>query len=294
MICLAADPGPTRFGLATVRLHEGRLRIVECAHRPLNPRCRDDIVWIDSHIREVMREDGAVAIEQIQGTAYTPDRVPALLETKGAEQGLMWVACHMGATVREVPATTVRHDLVLDGQASDPRIAVVVEWLYGAKACHERITDPKQRPHIYDALLLAAWHIGSATGRLGALRPSGAIATQLLQMRQAEQAARAHKKAERKAAAPIKAILAGAVKSGVVPTITAIAGTIGCTTDAVVASLRVVGRGRSDIATAARALLRASGIATTDAANKRVGTRVQRAARKDSARRGAATRARKP
>lgn len=283
-IVFAVDAGPRFQGTATVRLVNGNsLELIQGTHRAIDPHNPADLEWIADRVADVHALGGTVVAEFLRGTAYTSSRVQDLIETGRAEGGLQWLTLHLGAKHDTAAATDVRRDMVLDGQASDARIAVVVEWLYGS-AIRARITDEKQRPHIYDAMLLAAWWLFREAKQAVTLAPH--IVAKLAQMRAAELAARATKKAAKRQAAPVAKLLAAICKARAqVPPLSALGQRVGMSEALTVQALWVVARGRSDAATSARGVLKAAGQPATDPAKKKASTK---AAKPKGARKGKA------
>ncbi len=267
----AVDAGPTRWGCSTVTLDTaaGRLTLVEGIHRVIDPMADDDIAWLAARCAEARAAGGVVAQEIVLGYAFEASRVQALVETGRSEGVLLGIARMHGLLPVMVSAGQARLERVLDSRASDARVAVVVEYLFG-KSLHDRI-PATQRPHVYDAALLAAHVLAKRSGLK--IKLPAAIIQRLMQLKAEEGARNAGLKAQRAMAEPVRAFL---VQSRVVPGLSTLLAGVKIDHDTAVAALRIVARSHKPEGLAARAILQVNGVETTDPAKRRFKTREQR------------------
>ena len=200
MIVFSVDAGPTRWGCASVRNEDGRLVLVEGIHRVIDRSVAADIEWLRARVGEVLESSGVVLAEEICGYAFQAARVAALVETARSEGVLEGISKAMGARHKYISAKEVRGALCHNPTASDAEVAVVVEWLYGSSV--RTLMRADARPHIYDALLLAAYGISKELGTPIKLSPNVEVA--LCQARTEEKAARVAKRLRKKERLPVE------------------------------------------------------------------------------------------
>jgi Holliday junction resolvasome RuvABC endonuclease subunit len=198
---LAADPGPTRSGVAVVSFdgrrfelrHGAHLRfgggvIAAGVHEPIA-----GLADVEFLLDDLVEAGGVFAVEELVGWAYEAKRVQALVETGRIEGRFILAAIARGLVPRLVPAKDWRGALCRSETASDEQVRVMVEGLI-PDVPHFRC---EERPHIYDAAGLA---IVALCREAGVQIPRTPELEQALVLQQAaDKSARAAKRAKKAA-----------------------------------------------------------------------------------------------
>lgn len=271
-VTMAAPGGPKQV-LST------KLVLVSGTHRVVDPSSDVDIAWVRARVEDV-GPTGMVLAESVVGFAFEACRVAALCETTRAE-GVLWGMCRvLGIRHKFYSAKQVRAALCYDPVANDAMVACVTEHLFG-KSIREQL-KATGREHVYDAMLLAAHGLCLDAG-VKIVLPAK-IHAELARLKSVAKAASSVKKAQRAMAAPCAVALAGAARSGVIPSLVEVQRLMGgVPTETVVTALRVVARGRLPVGQAAREVLARAGVPTVDPSTKRSLTRMQRGRRSEAA-----------
>ncbi len=264
----------------TTTTPDGRMVVLEAQWGPWDMRRAADREWWKARVREAIAAPGGgiVAVEQIlHAYGDTPDG--ALIDTKDAEAALVCLAYEAGAApdqVLRIPAVSWRKDMGIQPPRTDPQVAIVVEWAYGANALAN--LDTASREHVYDALGLAVVAVARKMGRR--IQIPANVAAAVYAEWQAAKAASKAKKQAKAAAEPVRRVLA-AVGSGTM-SLADLCRNAGMLPAAVVEALKVLGRGRNPVAAAARRTMVAAGMVK----EKRPQTKQARERRSGAAKRG--------